>query len=229
MGLLGVGGWEALDELRRELGEVAGLPLHDEGRVALGLSAGGAVGVGVLFVLGGGVGLDAVGDEELLDLLFGTAGGGVGDAGEVFDGVESGGCGDDGDADGGEARGKQVGAVRRAVHPGLVGCGGAGRGAGYVFGDGAEVYSSLVCSGDEIGFAGILVLGWTALPSHDGEVGVGGAGEGRVPGEGWEIVLGAGLVGEDEEELLVGGLGVGERDEESEGEYEVENAGHVFG
>jgi hypothetical protein len=184
--------------------------------------------VGVLFVLRGGVGLDAAGDEELLDLFFGAAGGGVGDAAEVFDGVEAGGCGGDGDADGSERRGEQVGAVRRTVHPGLVGCGGAGRGAGYVFGDGAEVRAGLVCAGDEIGFAGILVLGWTALPGHDGEVSVRGAGEGRVPGEGWEIVLGAGLVGEDEEELLVGGLGVGEGDEEGEGEYEVESAAHVF-
>ena len=78
--------------------------------------------------------------------------------------------------------------------------------------------SGLVCAGDEIGFAGILVLGWAALPSHDDEVSVSGAGEGRVPGEGWEIVLGAGLVGEDEEELLVGGLGVGEGGEEGEGQ-----------
>jgi hypothetical protein len=44
-------------------------------------------------------------------------------------------------------------------------------------------------------------------------------------------VLGAGLVGEDQEELLVGGLGVGlgEGNEEGEGEYEVESAAHVFG
>jgi hypothetical protein len=212
--LLRVAGREVIEKFGWECGEVAGLPLHEEREAWLAgnrcrLCAGLAAGVSVLFVLGGRVGLDAAGDEELLDLFFGAVGGGVGDAAEVFDGVEAGGCGGDGNADGGERRGEQVGAVRGAVHPGLVGCGGAGRGAGYVFGDGAEVCAGLVCAGYEIWFAGILVLGWTALPGHDGEVSVRCAGKSRVPGEGWEIVLGAGLVGEDQEELLVGGLGVG--------------------
>lgn len=185
--------------------------------------------MGVLFVFGGGVGLDAVVDEELLDLFFSAAGSRVRDAAEVFDGVEAGGRRGDGDADGGELRRENVVAVMGTIHPGLVDGGCGGNGAGYVFGDGAEVRSRLRGAGDEIGLSGVLVLGGTALPGHDGDVGASGTGESRVPGERREIVLGAGMVGEDEEELLVGGLGVAEGREEGKEKREVESAAHVFG
>jgi hypothetical protein len=160
-------------------------------------------------VLIGWVGLDAVVDEELLDLLFGVAGGRAGAAGEVFYGVEAAGRGGDGDADGGEPGGENVVAVMGTIHPEFVDDGGSRGGPCYIFGDGAEVHSSLRGAGDEVWLAGILVLDLAALPGHDGEVGVSGTGESRIPGEGWEIVLGAGLVGEHDEELLVGSLGAG--------------------
>ena len=53
------------------------------------------------------------------------------------------------------------------------------------------------------------VLGDAGVLDNYGEVELRGFGEGWVPGEGFEVVLGAGFIGEVDQGLFGGGLGVG--------------------
>ena len=173
---------ELSEQGRRELRGVA-VPLNNEAGVRCGgraLLAGGAG------ERGGGDGGEALVEKELGDV--GLDGGAAEDGGgvaEVLDGEEGAVLLDDGDADGGELRAEQVGAVDRGLEPELRDGGGVGAGgAAKVFGDPAEVGSGLRGAGGEIGLTGVLVLERTqAGVRHVRGVLAGGESEGGIPGQ----------------------------------------------
>ena len=149
-----------------EVVEVGPLPLQNEGGLGEGGGPGGAGLARIRFGLWVRRGLDASVQEHLRSALLYIAGVEVGDAtAEVFDGIEdrlrlaASADGGDSYADGGEFWVEQVGAMGRAVHPGVVDlrCG-AGV-SGDVLGDGAEVDSGLGGAGEEVRLAGVLMLG----------------------------------------------------------------------
>jgi hypothetical protein len=166
--------------------------------------------------------------KELLDLLFDSSGGeDVRGVAEVLDGGEEAvGSDGDGNADGGEAGAEEVGAVAGAIDPALVDLEGGLVVGGEVFGNGAEVSSGLVASGDEIGLAGIFVIECAGVLEDYAKVLTGGAGQRGVPGERWQAVLSAELVGEVEEGFFVGGLGCDEWNEKGKDKKREEGCAH---
>jgi len=80
-----------------------------------------------------------------------------------------------------------------------------------VFGDGAEACAGVGSAGFEVGFAGVLVEEFAGVANDTLEVGASGAGEGTVPTQRGNVVLGSKLIGESQEGLLIGrGIGLSE-------------------
>jgi hypothetical protein len=100
--------------------------------------------------------------------------------------------------------------------------------SGDVFGDGAEVSAGVGAAGDEVRLAGVLVKEFARVADDPLEVSAGGFGEGVVPAQGREIVLGSRLIGEMEEGLLGGALSLGvgscNRESTDEGQSEQKEA-----
>jgi len=194
---------EVLEDGVGEMGDVGAVPLDDElGRA--GLSLGHGAGFAGVFV--GWRGWESLGLEKLLDLTLDRLGGEGGDvAAEVLHGEEEALIFADGDADDIQFRIEKVGAMDGGGHPDVVEVGGSLSVCGDVFRDGAEAGSGAGSAGDEVGFAGVLVTKLAGVAEDPAEMIAGGEGEGAVPAQGREIVLGSGLIGELEESLFGGG------------------------
>ena len=192
---------EVLEDGVGELGDVGAVPLDDELGSA-GLSLG--HGAGLAGVLIRWRGWEPLGLKKLCDLTLDglrCEGGDV--AAEVLYGEEEALILNNSDADDVQFRIEKIGAVDRGCHPDLVEVGGSLSVCGDVFRDGAEAGSCVGSAGDEVGFAGILVAKLAGVADDPAEVIAGGDGEGAVPAQGREVVLGPSLIGELQESLLV--------------------------
>ena len=76
--------------------------------------------------------------------------------------------------------------------------------AGDILGDGAEAGAGVAAAGDEVRLAGILVEKLAGVAEDPAEMIACGAGQGIVPAQGREVVLGSSLIGELQESLLIG-------------------------
>jgi hypothetical protein len=79
----------------------------------------------------------------------------------------------------------------RGGHPDLLECGGSLSVPGDVLRDGAEAATGVGAAGDKVGFTGILVKKLAGVADDPAEVIAGGSGEGAVPAQGREVVLGS--------------------------------------
>jgi hypothetical protein len=93
--------------------------------------------------------------------------------------------------------------VSWADGPGLMECGRAVAICGEVFGDCGEAGAGASAASDEVGFAGILVEELAGVANDPLKVSASGPGECIVPVEARDVVLGAKLIGESQEGLLV--------------------------
>src|SRR5439155_6936567 len=193
---------EILENGVGELGDVGAVPLDDKlGSAGLPLGHG----AGFAGVLIRWRGWEALGLKELCDLMLDRLGGEGGHvAAEVLHGEEETLILDDGDADDIQFGVEKVGAMDGGGHPDVVEVGGSLSVCGDVFRDGAEAGAGVASASDEVGFAGILVAKLAGVADDPAEVIAGGDGEGAIPTQRREVVLGSGLIGELQESLLIG-------------------------
>ncbi len=191
---------EILEDGVGEMAEVGAVPLDDKfGSASLLSLRHGAGFAGVLIRRGG---FEALGLKKLCNLMLdGLGREGLDALAEVCDGEEQALILDYSDADDIQVGVEEVGAVRRAGHPALLDCRGCLSVTGDVLGDGGEAGSGVGAAGGEVGLAGILVAK-VGVADDPAEMVLRGDGQGAVPAQGRQVVLGSSLIGELQKSVL---------------------------